>query len=111
MAHGGGADKGQEVKGELAEFILQDDPAGGTGELPGQIDLLVGKQPGGIIQPLGAVMIAGNGQHRDVLMSKLGQKPVQQQNCGGRGQGGIVNIPGQRHRLHIVGSAQVKDLL
>ena len=44
-------------------------------------------------------------------MSKLGQKPVQQQNCGGRGQGGIVNIPGQRHRLHIVGSAQVKDLL
>ena len=111
MAHGGGADKGQEVKGELAEFILQDDPAGGTGELPGQIDLLVGKQPGGIIQPLGAVMVAGNGQHRDVPMSKLGQKPVQQQNCGGRGQGGIVNIPGQRHRLHIVGSAQVKNLL
>ena len=111
VAHGGGADKGQEVKGELAEFILQDDPAGGTGELPGQIDLLVGKQPGGIIQPLGAVMVAGNGQHRDVPMSKLGQKPVQQQNCGGRGQGGIVNIPGQRHRLHIVGSAQVKDLL
>ena len=59
MAHGGGADKGQEVKGELAEFILQDDPAGGTGELPCQIDLLVGKQPGGIIQPLGAVMVAG----------------------------------------------------
>ena len=111
VAHGGGADKGQEVKGELAEFILQDDPAGGTGELPGQIDLLVGKQPGGIIQPLGAVMVAGNGQHRDVPMSKLGQKPVQQQNCGGRGQGGIVNIPGQRHRLHIMGSAQVKDLL
>ena len=50
VAHGGGADKGQEVKGELAEFILQDDPAGSTGELPGQIDLLVGKQPGGIIQ-------------------------------------------------------------
>ena len=60
---------------------------------------------------LGTVMVAGNGQHRDVSMSKLGQKPVQQQNCGGRGQGGIVNIPGQRHRLHIVGSAQVKDLL
>ena len=60
---------------------------------------------------IGAVMVAGNGQHRDVPMSKLGQKPVQQQNCGGRGQGGIVNIPGQRHRLHIVGSAQVKDLL
>ena len=111
VAHGGGADKGQEVKGELAEFILQDDPAGGTGELPGQIDLLVGKQPGGIVQPLGTVMVAGNGQHRDVPMSKLGQKPVQQQNRGGRGQGGIVNIPGQRHRLHIVGSAQVKDLL
>ena len=106
MAHGGGAHEGQQRELHGAEAVVEDDLPRCAPELPGDVYVLVGQQPGGVVQPLGAVMVAGHGQHGDAPGGQLGQKPVQQGAGGGGGHGGVVNIARQHHGVHLIAVTQ-----
>ena len=106
MAHGGGAHKGQQRELHGAEAVVEDDLPRCAPELPGDVYVLVGQQPGGVVQPLGAVMVAGHGQHGDASGGQLGQEPVQQGAGGGGGHGGVVNIARQHHGVHLIAVTQ-----
>ena len=111
VAHRRRPHKGQqrELYGTVA--VVQDDLLRHTGETPGDVYTLPRQQAAGEIKPLGAVVVAGHGQHRDMPRDKLGQEPVQQRAGGRRRHGGVVDVTGQHDRLDAVFVADGKHLL
>ena len=111
MPHRGRPHKGQQHKLHRAGVVGQGHRRQTAGEPPGQVDALPGQQPHRVVQPLGAVVVAGDRQHLDAPRRQLGQKPVQQQHGAGGRLGHVVNVPGHDHGVHAAPGAQVHDLL
>ena len=83
MAHRGRPHKGQQRELDGAVAVIEYDLLGAAGETPGNVYVLFSQQTAGKVEPLGAVVVAGDGQHRDAACGQLGQEPVQQR--AGRG--------------------------
>ena len=106
VAHRGRPHKGQQRELDGTVAVIEYDLLGAAGETPGNVYVLFGQQAAGKVEPLGAVVVAGDGQHRDAAGGQLGQEPVQQGAGGGGGHGGVVNIARQHHGVHLIAVTQ-----
>ena len=80
--------------------ILQGDGLRRAGEHRADVDPAVGQQGRAKGHPVGGIVVAADGEHRQLPRRQLGQKPVQQPHRFGRGNGLVVKIPGQQYAVH-----------
>ena len=73
----------------------------------GNMDTAQFQQASGEGQPLGAVVIAADDQHRNLPFGQTAEKIVEQSHCLGRGDALVIDISGDQHR---VGLFVVDDL-
>lgn len=111
VAHRGGPHKGQQCKFNGTVAVVQHDLARRTGETPGDVDALFGQQAAGEVKALGAVVVAGDRQHRNFAGGELGQEPVQQRAGGGGRHRRVVDIARQDHSLGAVFIAEGQNLV
>ena len=70
------------------------------------VDPAFGQQGRAKGHPVGGIVVARDGEHRQLPAGKLGEEPVQQADCLGRRHGFVVQVTGQQHGIHGVGIEQ-----
>ena len=61
--------------------------------------------------PLGGVVVAADGEDRQLPVGQLGEEPVQQTNGFGGGHGFVVEVARQQNSIHGAGVEERQDLL
>ena len=71
-----------------------------TGEHRADVDPAVGQQGRAKGHPVGGIVVAADGEHRQLLRRQLGKEPVQQPHRFGRRNGLVVKVACQQHAVH-----------
>ena len=61
--------------------------------------------------PFGGVVIAADGEDRQLPVGQFGEEPVQQTDGFGRGHGFVVEVARQQNSIHGAGVEERQDLL
>ena len=110
MPHHGGLEEGQKVHVQRAVLIGEGDGHRRTGEHWADVHPAVLQQGRAKGDAVGGVVVAADGEHRQLPLSQLGEEPVQQAHGFGRGNGLIVEVARQQHTVHGRFIQQGKDL-
>ena len=110
MPHHGGLEEGQKVHIQRAVFVGEGDGHRRTGEHRADVHPAALQQSRAEGDAVGGVVVAADGEHRQLPLSQLGEEPVQQAHGFGRGNGLIVEVARQQHTVHGLAVQQGEDL-
>ena len=110
MPHHGGLEEGQKVHVQRAVLVGEGDGHRRTGEHRADVHPAVLQQGSAEGDAVGGVVVAADGEHRQLPLSQLGEEPVQQAHGLGRGNGLIVEVARQQHTVHGRAVQQGEDL-
>ena len=110
MSHHGGLEEGQKVHVQRAVLVGEGDGHRRTGEHWADVHPAVLQQGRAEGDAVGGVVVAADGEHRQLPLSQLGEEPVQQAHGFGRGNGLIVEVARQQHTVHGLAVQQGEDL-
>ena len=110
MPHHGGLEEGQKVHVQRAVFVGEGDGHRRTGEHRADVHPAVLQQGRAEGDAVGGVVVAADGEHRQLPLSQPGEEPVQQAHGLGRGNGLIVEVARQQHTVHGRAVQQGEDL-
>ena len=110
MPHHGGLEEGQKVHVQRAVLVGEGDGHRRTGEHRADVHPAVLQQGSAEGDAVGGVVVAADGEHRQLPLSQLGEEPVQQAHGFGRGNGLIVEVARQQHTVHGRAVQQGEDL-
>ena len=110
MPHHGGLEEGQKVHVQRAVFVGEGDGHRRTGEHRADVHTAVLQQGRAEGDAVGGVVVAADGEHRQLPLSQPGEEPVQQAHGFGRGNGLIVEVARQQHTVHGRAVQQGEDL-
>jgi len=111
VAHHGGLQEGKQIDVHGAEVVGQGDGRGDPIEHRADVDPAPGQQVRAERDPLGGIVVAADGEHRQPPGRKRGEEPVQQPDGLGRGNGLVVQVARQQHSVHGAGVEEGEDLL
>ena len=95
--------EGQQPEADLAETVPQSDRLDRSGEHTGKMHPVRIQNPGCKRDAFGGVVIAADGKHLQATLHQPDQKTVKEDDRFGRGNRLVVEVPGEKHSIRVLG--------